>query len=98
MRGALYRRSKTTWTLVFRDERDKQKWVTFKPPAGLSLKEARKAAEAELARLVHQVHTGTFIDSATMTLLDYVRDWHAKAIVPMRRPSTARVYKTMIDN
>jgi hypothetical protein len=97
MRGSVIKRSKTSWSLVFRDANGKQKWVKFTPPRGQSTREAQKAAEAELAKPLHQVNSGGYVDASKTTLVEYLRDWHQKSVAPHRRPETARIYPSMID-
>jgi integrase len=98
MRGSIIKRSKTSWALVFRDANNKQKWVKFTPPRDLSTRDAYKVAEAELAKLLHQVNSGTYVDPSKTTLVEYLRSWHKVNVVPHRRPETARIYASMIEN
>jgi integrase len=97
MRGSIVKRSKTSWALVFRDANNKQKWVKFTPPRGLSARDAYKQAEAELAKLLHQVHSGTYVDASKTTLIEYLRLWHQTNVVPHRRPETARSYASLFE-
>lgn len=102
MRGSIVKRSKTSWSLVIDQGRDasgrrKQKWVRFEVPRNVPAREAHKQAEAKLAELLHQVSIGTFVDASRTTLVEYLRDWHGKAVAPLKRPETARVYLSMIE-
>jgi len=102
MRGAIIKRSRKSWSLVVdqsRDERGRrrQKWVKFPVPRNVSQRDAHKQAEAKLAELLHQIDKGTFVDPSRTTLTDYMRDWHAKKVMPNRRPETCRVYRSMIE-
>jgi integrase len=103
MRGSIIKRSKTSWSLVIDQGRDpntkkrKQKWISWPVPRGKSQREAMKLAEAKLAELLHQVDKGTYVDASKVTLIEYLRDWHSKAVLPLKRSETARVYLSMID-
>lgn len=101
MRGSIIKRSKTSWSLVVDQERDatgkrKQKWVTF-VPRGVSQRDAMKAAEAQLATLLHSLSAGVYVDASTTTFVDYLRNGHSKVVVPTRQPETARSYRSFID-
>jgi integrase len=103
MRGSIVKRSKTSWALVVDQGRDpttgkrKQKWVKFDVPRGVGQREAHKQAEAKLAELLHQIDKGTYVDATKTTLVEYLRAWHEKNVVPHRRPETARIYLQMIN-
>lgn len=103
MRGSIIKRSRWSWSLVVDHGRDattgrrKQKWVRFEVPRDVSAREAHKQAEAKLAELLHQMDKGTYIAAKKTTLIDFLRDWHGKAVVPLKRPETARIYSTMIE-
>jgi integrase len=103
MRGSIIKRSRTSWSLVVDYGRDattgkrKQKWVRFAVPRDKSQREAQKLAEAKLAALLHEMATGSYIDPSQTTFVNYLRDWHTKAVLPYKRPETARVYLSMID-
>jgi integrase len=103
MRGSIVKRSKTSWALVVDQGRDpttgkrRQKWVTFEVPRGVGQREATKQAEAKLAELLHQIDKGSYVDATRLTLVDHLRDWHAKSVAPLKRPETTRVYLSMIE-
>lgn len=103
MRGHIAKRSKWSWALVVDQGRDpttkkrKQKWVKFEVPRDKTHAEAKKLAEAALAKLLHQMGEGTYVDSSKVTLLEWLRQWHEKNVAPHRRPETVRIYKSMID-
>ena len=100
MRGSIRKRYTGTWSLILDLGREKdpttnrskrkQKWITFRG--------SKKQAEKKLTELLRSTDTGTFIEPSTTTLLDYVRAWHEKSVVPLRRPETVRTYKTLIDH
>ena len=54
-------------------------------------------AWAKLAELLHQMDKGTYVDASKITLVEYLRSWHEKNVVPHRRPETARIYLSMIE-
>jgi integrase len=66
-------------------------------PRNKSQREATELAEAKLTELLHQVDKGTYVDTSKVTLVDYLRSWHEKNVMPHRRPETARVYLSMIE-
>lgn len=99
MRGSIIRRGPKRFALVFDaghaldpktgQLKRRQKWVTFRGTL--------KQAEAKLAGLVDAAGNGNFIEPSKLTLVAYLRDWHGKAVVPYRRPETARIYQSMIE-
>jgi integrase len=102
MRGSIIERYEGTYSLVVDLGRDasgkrRQKWHTFRPTLGTPKREAKKQTEAKLAELLSQVDKGTYVAPSKMALIDYLRDWHAKAVAPNRRPETVRVYKVVIE-
>ena len=102
MKGSIVKRSKTSWSLVVDQGRDpegrrKQKWVRFAVSPALSQRENTKIAQAALAKLLHQTEEGTFVDPSRLTLIAYLRSWHATKVAGLRRPETARVYRSMIE-
>lgn len=73
MRGHIRKRSKETWSLVVDIGRDpstgkrRQKWQTFRG--------TKKQAEAELARLISAIETGTDIEPSSVTVDTYLTKW-----------------------
>jgi integrase len=78
-------------------KRRAQKWVTFRPAPGTSRREAYKQAQAKLAELLVEMHKGTYVDATKMTLIDFLRDWYAKSVEPLKKSETARLYKSIIE-
>jgi integrase len=74
MRGHIRQRGKTSWAIVLELGHDaegkrKQKWHSgFK---------TRKDAQAELARLMHEMNTGAYIEPSRLTFGDYLDRWLA---------------------
>ena len=107
-RGSLKSRYPGSWTLVFDlgyetdpvtgKTRRRQKSITFKSSPGLNQREQRKEAQRKLTALLGSVDGGTFIEPSKITLLDYLRTWLEKSVKPpMRRPSTYRVYRSIVE-
>lgn len=71
MKGSLKKRSDGTWTLRYDLPRDngrrRQRTVTFKGTA--------KQAQAELAKLIHEVETGRHATSGGLTVAAFLEDW-----------------------
>ena len=72
MKGSICRRSASSWTLRFdlprrEDARRRQACIAFKGN--------KHAAEKELARLIHEVNTGSYVDSSKITLAEYLDQW-----------------------
>jgi integrase len=111
MRGTTIKRSKTSFALVLDYGRvagkRKVKWHSFKPTEPHTSKctadacsgkcRAQQQAADKLAELKTQLAAGTFVDASKTTLVEYLRDWHKKVVVKLRRPETARVYSSMIE-
>jgi integrase len=99
MRGSIVRRSRTSWALVLDigrvNGKRKQRWRKFTVRRDEGLREATKRAQAELAKLLGEVHDGTLVDATRITLGEYLTGWASK-VAPMRRPSTARGERNMI--
>jgi integrase len=71
MRGSIIRRGKRSWRLKFDVERkDGARQIRY-----ATVKGKRADAEAELARLLNDAHTGTLIDPSKVTVADYLRSW-----------------------
>jgi integrase len=71
-------------------QRRRQKWVTFRG--------TKTQAEARLADLLGEANGGTFVEPSKLTLIDWLRTWLEKSVKPpMRRPSTYRVYTSIIE-
>ena len=108
MRGSIVKRSRTSWALVVDLGREtdpttgkskrKKKWVRFEVPRDKTAREAHKLAEAALAKLLTDMGAGVYVDAGRITLVEWLRTWHAKNVVPHRRPETARVYAQMIKH
>ena len=74
MKGHIVKRAKGSWSLVVDLGRDaygkrRQKWITVKG--------TRRAAERELARIIHEFETGSFIEPSRMSVAHYVPEFGA---------------------
>ena len=72
MKGHVRQRGKGTWSIVLEmprgpDGRRRQKWHTVHG--------TKKNAERELARLVHEMETGYYVEPTKMTVADLLERW-----------------------
>ena len=94
MRGSITRRGKCSWRLKFDVERvagaRQIRYVTFKG--------TRREAEAELARLVNAVHTGTHVDPDKITVGEWLHKWLAKQkLSPGSHETATFAVKRLVD-
>ncbi|TDA67997.1 MAG: hypothetical protein D9V47_09115 [Clostridia bacterium] len=95
MKGHIRPRGKGTWAIVLdlgrgAEGKRKQKWVTVHG--------TKKDAERELARLLHEMNTGAFVEPAKTTLGEYLEHWleaYAKTNVA---PKTFERYVQIVRN
>ncbi|MBA2726454.1 MAG: site-specific integrase [Actinobacteria bacterium] len=93
MRGHLKKRAKGSWTLVVERGRDpvtgkrRQMWVTVKG--------SKKHAEAELARLINSVETGSEIEPANQSVAEYLERW-LQACEGRLKPRTLQRYRELM--
>jgi len=80
-----------------RDRQAQAEVVKFDVPRDKSRRDAQKLVEAELAKLLGQVGEGSYVDNSKTTLIAYLRDWHAKTVEPLKKPLTARIYLSLIE-
>jgi integrase len=73
VRGSITRRGKRSWRLKF----DVERVAGRRQIRYVTVKGTRKDAEAELARLVHEVHTGTHVDPSKITVGEWLHKWLA---------------------
>lgn len=72
MKGHLRKRGQNSWAIVVdlprtSDGKRRRKWHTFKGTKG--------AAEAEMAKIVHQMQVGDYVEPARQTVTEYLRQW-----------------------
>lgn len=95
MSGHIRRRGKK-WEFKIELDRDpvtgqrRQKWYT-----GYTTK---KAAEAELAKLMHQKQTGAFVEPSRLTVADYLRRWLEDYARPNVSGKTFERYQQIVNN
>ena len=93
MKGSLVKRSAGSWSIVLELDRDpagkrRQKWITV---AG-----RKKQAEAELARLLHEVSSGAYVDPTRDTLATYLERWLA-TVKPNLAGKTYERYREVVE-
>jgi integrase len=92
MKGSIRQRSKGSWTITFDAGRDangrrRQKSITVRG--------TKREAERELARLLNEVNSGTFIEPAKATVASYLERW-LTSIEPSLQPRTFEVYRHFV--
>ena len=84
MRGYLEKRSKNSWTIVLSLGRDpatgkrKRQWITVKG--------TKRDAERQLAEMLHQLDTGSFIRPTTITVGAFLEQWLRDYVATNVRP------------
>ena len=76
MRGHIRKRSKKSWTIwvdLGRDATGKRRQKT------LAVRGAKRDAERELAKMLDQIHKGTYVEPSTMLVREYLEKWLAHA-------------------
>lgn len=93
MRGHIRKRAKNSWTIVVERGRDpvtgkrRQIWKTVRG--------SKKLAEAELARLINSVETGSEVESTKQSLADYTERW-LKSCERHLKPRTLQRYRELM--
>ena len=72
MRGHIRRRGKNSWAIVIDQGRDtdgkrRQKWHTVRG--------TKKHAQGELAAILYQMNTGSYVEPNKLTVCDYLDQW-----------------------
>ena len=86
MRGHIQRRGKKSWRLKFD--------VGIDPLTGkrktrfVTVRGTRKDAEKELARFIHEIGEGTFVDPSKLTVAEYLDQWLENYARPNVAPKT----------
>jgi integrase len=73
MRGNITRRGKSSWRLKF--DIDKDPVTGERRSRTVTVRGKRQDAEAELARLLNEVHKGTLVDASKVTIEAYLWGW-----------------------
>ena len=94
MKGHIRKRGKTSWAIVLDLGRDadgkrRQKWH--------SVRGSYRDAERELARLVHEMNTGAYVEPSRLKLSEYLDRWMADYAAHNVAPKTRERYREMID-
>jgi integrase len=106
--GSLRQRYPGSWSIILDlgyetdpatgKRRRRQKWVTFYPTPGLSLRDQRSQAEAKKHELINAENNGTRLEPSKTTLLDWLREWVKTSAKPSEwRPATIRLYRSIIE-
>jgi integrase len=96
MRGNITRRGANSWRLKFdldRDPKTGRRQTRF-----ITVRGTRKQAQAELARMLTALDTGTLVEPSKMTVADYMRAWLKTTSTLTLSPKTAERYAQLIEN
>lgn len=94
MRGHIRQRTKDnkTWSVIIElnkiNGKRKQKWYTIHGD--------KKDAEKFLTEKLRELDTGTFIDTISITVNDYLKYWFEQCCVPNQSPTTYESYQKNI--
>ena len=93
MKGHIRARGRGTWALIVELGHDaqgkrRQKWHTFHGN--------KKQAEAELARLLHELNTGLYAEPDRMLVRDYLERWLEDYARPSVAPKTYERYAEIV--
>lgn len=94
MKGHVRKRGEGTWAVVLdigRDEKGKrrQKWH--------AVRGTKKDAERELARLLHEMNTGSYVEPSRLTLSEYLDRWMSDYAQHSVSAKTLERYRSIID-
>ncbi len=94
MKGHIRKRGKSSWAIVLDLGRDasgsrRQKWH--------SVKGRRRDAERELAKLLSELNTGSYVEPARMSVSEFFDRWLADYAKPKVSSKTFERYQEMID-
>ena len=95
MKGHIRKRGVRSWAIVLDLGRDvagkrKQKWH--------SVRGSKKDAQAELARLVHEINTGSYVEPSKMPVRDYLDRWLENYGEQSVSPKTLERYREIIES
>ena len=93
MKGHVRQRGKGTWSIVLDmprgpDGRRRQKWHTVHG--------TKKNAERELARLIHEMETGYYVEPTKMTVADLLEQWLTDYAKPNVAGKTYERYQEIV--
>lgn len=94
MKGHIRKRGKGSWSIVLDIGRDvdgkrRQKWH--------SVKGSKRDAEREMARLVNELNTGSYVEPSKLTLSKYLDQW-LDYVGPRVAAKTLERYKGIMDS
>ena len=95
MRGHITQRAKGSWSIVLDLGRDpstgkrRQKWVTVRG--------TKKDAEKKLTELQSQLDSGDYVQSAKLTLGEFLERWLKDHVWPYLSPETAQGYQVIVQ-
>src|SRR5262245_30486808 len=91
MRGSISKRGKRSWRIRFDVDRvGGRRWQRE-----IIVRGTRADAERELARLLHEHHSGVSVDPARLTVADYLRQWiDGRSDLA---PASAKRYRDIIE-
>lgn len=94
MRGHIRKRGKSSWAVILYLGRDasgkeRHKWHTVRG--------TKRDAQRELARLLHETNTGSYVEPARMSVSEFLDLWLADYAKPKVSPKTFERYQEMID-
>jgi integrase len=95
MKGNITRRGKNSWRLKFdlgRDPVTRKRLSRF-----VTVRGTKKAAEAELARLLAAHDAGILVEPSKATIADHLRSWIDAATTLKLSPKTAERYRQLIE-
>ncbi len=93
MKGHIRRRGRRSWAIVLDTGRDasgkrRQRWHTVQG--------TRRDAERELARLVHSINTGEYVEPNKLTVAEYLARWLADYAKPNTSTRTYERYAEIV--
>ena len=94
MRGHLRKRGKSSWAIVVDVGRDavtgkrRRKWI--------SVKGTKRDAERRLAKIIHDLDAGTYVEPSRITLAEYLEQWMRVYVAISVRQRTAQGYRTIV--
>ena len=94
MRGSIRKRGERSWEIRLYLGRDPKTGAELRQ--SITVKGSKKAAEAELARLVNQIETGAFLPPGRLTVSEFLDKWieHIRTRVSAR---TFERYSSLIE-
>lgn len=89
MKGRVVKRAKDSWTLKYDAPRINGK----RQQKSKTIKGTKKQADAELARIIHELETGQYADPKKQTVEEYLSYWLETKKRPEVKPNTFMAYE-----